>query len=74
MLTVVLYLLNEDSPFESFKILSGVAKVEQEEYYIYFNRGNENEKIVNIKEIEKYEIYGSGCLVKSVDFTQNNMQ
>lgn len=74
MLTVVLYLLNEYSPFESFKIFSGVFEVEQEEYYIYFNRGYENEKIVNIKELEKYEIYGSGCLVKSVDFTQNKVQ
>lgn len=69
MLTVVLYFKN-NSPFESFQILSNISEIEQEEYYIYFNRNLSNERFVNITTLLKYEIYGSGCLVKTVKFIQ----
>lgn len=73
MLTVVLY-FKDKSPYERFKILSNISEIEQEEYYIYFNRNFPNEKAINITTLLKYEIYGSGCLVKTVKFIQKNMQ
>lgn len=76
MLTVIFYFINKTSTssFEDFKIFSNISEIEQEEYYIYLNRNFSNKKVVNITKLKKYEIYGSGCLVKSVDFEQNKKQ
>nr|WP_032072643.1 hypothetical protein [Aliarcobacter butzleri]AHG28742.1 hypothetical protein [Aliarcobacter butzleri] len=68
MLTVICYFINNGSSFENFKIFSNISEIEQEEYYIYFNREYPSEKVINIKELRKYEIYSSGCLIKSADF------
>lgn len=68
MLTVVVYFINNESPFEDFKIFSNISKIEQEEYCIYLDRSFSNEEIINIKKLKKYEIYDSGSLIKSADF------